>query len=61
MVSYRRQAVRGWDSWRQESRRSGRGRRRTVEDEDLVVSNQNRCVLGEGYEGVEPAGHTDRG
>ena len=32
--------------WRQESRRSGRGRSRrrsTVADQALVVSNQNRC------------------
>ena len=45
MASYRRQAVRGWGSWRQESRRSDRGRsrrRKTVEDEELVVSNKNR-------------------
>ena len=47
-MSYRRQAVRGWGCWRQESRRTGRGRskrRRTVEDEVFIVSIQNRCVI----------------
>ena len=38
--------MRSWGCWRQESGRSDRGRskrRRTVADEVLVVSNQNRC------------------
>ena len=46
MVSYILQAVSGWGCWRQESKRSGRGRsrrRRIVENEVLKVSNQNRC------------------
>ena len=46
MTSYIIQAAREWVCWRQEIRRSGRGRsrrRRTVEDEVLIVSNLNRC------------------
>ena len=46
VASYIIQTARGWGCWRQESRMSGRGRRRrrsTVADEVLVISNQNRC------------------
>ena len=46
MASYIIQAVRGWGCWRQENRRSGRGRSRrrsAVAAEVLVASNQNGC------------------